>query len=1021
MPRAILLLLAFLAAAPVGAEIPDAMLNGLSWRLVGPHRAGWATVAAGDPADRRTFYFGAAGGGVWKSDDAGRTWRSVFDEGPASIGGLAVAPSDPKRIYVGTGQVTSRYDMAAGAGVFRSRDAGETWEPAGLAGTRHIGAVVVDPRNADVVLVAASGHAFADHPERGVYRSQDGGVTWERTLFVSEKAGAVDLALDPASSDVVFASVWQVRYRPWMSYYDSGEGEQSGIYRSRDNGRTWTRIQGGGWPKGALGRIGLAAAHVAGTTRVYATVQSAASGGLYRSDDAGDTWRRVNSDTGLGSSYFSHVTILPGDADTVFVMGRSMRRCTSGGTTCEYFKGSPGGDDYHHLWIDPQDPSRMITGCDQGAVVTMNAGVTWSSWYNQPTGQFYHLATDDQFPYRIYSGQQDCGTVSIASRSDYGAISFREWRSVGADERDDDIPDPLDPEIVYGSGLGGRLSRWHARNGEVQNVSPWPVSSYGARPTTVKYHYGWITPIAISKVPPHPLYQGAQVLFRSTDRGAHWKTISPDLTKRGKDAKDCRGDPDFAQARACGYGVIASIGLAPKDNETIWIGTDDGRVRLTRDAGTTWKDVTPPDVPPWTKIASIDVSEVEPDTVYVAGDGHRRDDFTPLAWRTRDFGVTWQPIAAGLPRGEFTSVLRADPVKRGLLYAATDRGVYVSFDDGGSWRSLRRNMPTAIVTDLLVHGDDVVVSTQGRAIWVLDDVAPLREMTDGLAAEPVHLFTPADAVRVRRNQNKDTPLPPEEPVGKNPPTGAILDYWLAAATKTPVTLTIRNAGGEVVKTFDGGATPEMLPGNRYFHVRWAKPAPVPGSTAGAHRFVWDLRGPRPRVGEYEYSIAAVDGEHGTQVPEGMLVPPGIYRVTLTADGREATRSFTVNADPRVPLDLAAVEAAASLSREIVAVLARQSAAAGELKKIRQALENAKAAAAFEAAVAPLLDGADDEAPNLNGAGEVLLQLQIDLEGSDRAPTSPQREAFAAQAARVEKGIALWERIKAEQVPALGLP
>ena len=1024
MRRAILLLLPLLLTAPVRAEIPDAMLHGLSWRLVGPFRAGWATVAVGGPEDPRTFYFGAAGGGVWKSGDAGRTWRSVFDDRPASIGALAVAPSDPKVLYVGTGQVTSRYDIAAGAGVFRSRDGGETWRPVGLAATRHIGAIVVDPRNADVVLVAALGHVFGDNPERGVYRSQDGGTTWERTLFVSMKTGAVDLALDPASPDLVFASVWQARQKPWLNYYEPGEGKESGVYRSTDNGRTWTRIEGGGWPMGALGRIGLAAIHVAGTTRVYAVVQSRESGGLYRSDDGGVSWRRVNSDKGLGSDYFSHATIHPGDPDTVFVMGRSIRRCTSGGAACEYFKGSPGGDDYHHLWIDPRDPARMITGCDQGAVVTLNGGETWTSWYNQPTGQFYHLATDDAFPYRIYSGQQDNGTVSLASRSDYGSLSFRDWRSVGADERDDDIPDPEDPEIVYGSGLGGRLSRWHAKNGEVQNISPWPVSTYGARPGTVKYHYTWITPIAVSKVPPYPLYQGAQVLFRSTDRGAHWRTISPDLTRRGKDAKECRGSPDFAQARACGYGVIATIGLDPKDNETIWIGTDDGRVRLTRDAGATWKDVTPPDAPPWTKIATIDLSALDRGTAYVAGDGHRRDDFTPFAWRTRDFGATWQPIAAGLPRGEFTSVLRADPVKRGLLFAATDRAVYVSFDDGESWRSLKRNMPTAIVTDLLVHGDDVVVSTQGRGIWVLDDVAPLREVTDALSAEPVHLFAPASAVRVRRNQNKDTPLPPEEPVGKNPPTGAIFDYWLAAGARTPVTLTIRNARDEVVKSFDGAATSEPLPGGRYFHERWALPAPVPESTSGAHRFVWDLRGPRPRVAEYDTSIAAVDGEPAIQVPEGMLVPPGTYRVTLTADGREESRAFEVEADPRVPLDLAAVEAAAALSREVVAVLERQTVAAAELKEIRGKLDASrsrvgeKAAAAFDAAIAPLLDGDDDAAPNLERAGDALLQLQIDLEGSDRAPTAPQREAFASQAARVEKGIALWEKIKAEQVPAL---
>ena len=1014
------------ATAALAGPVPDAMLDGLSWRLVGPYRAGWSTVAVGDPRDPKTFYFGAAGGGVWKSGDAGRTWRSVFDQGPASIGGLAVAASDPKTIYVGTGQVTSRYDIAAGAGVFKSTDGGESFRSAGLEGTRHIGAVYVDPRDADVVLVAAFGHAYAANPERGVFRSEDGGANWRRTLFVSDRAGAVDLAADPVNPDVMFASIWAVRYKPWMTYYESGEDAESGVYRSTDGGKTWARIDGGGWPRGPLGRIGLAAIHAGDSTRVYAVVQSEAVGGLYRSDDAGATWLRINPDKGLGSDYFSHATVVPNDPDTVFVMGRSMRRCTIGGAFCEYFKGSPGGDDYHHLWIDPANPQRMITGSDQGAVVTLNGGKTWSSWYNQPTGQFYHLATDNEFPYRIYSGQQDNGTVSIASRSDYGSISFRDWHSVGADERDDDVPDPVDPEIVYGSGLGGRLSRWHAKNGEVQNISPWPVSSYGARPTTVKYHYTWITPIAVSSVPPHPLYQGAQVLFRSVDRGVHWKTISPDLTKRGKDAKDCRGDPDMAQARACGYGVIYTIGLSPKDNDTIWVGTDDGRVRLTKDAGENWRDVTPKDVPLWAKISTIDVSALDPGTVYIAADAHRRNDFIPLAWRSRDFGATWTSIAAGLPRGEFTSVLRADPVKRGLLYAGTDRGVYVSFDDGAHWQSLRRNMPWAIVTDLVVHGDDLVVATQGRAIWVLDDVASLREMSESTAAEAVKLFAPATAVRVRRNQSKDTPLPPDEPVGKNPPTGAVIDYWLSAATATPVQLTIRDASGAVVKTFDGAAKSEPLPGSRYFPARWAKPAPVPDSRAGGHRFVWDLRGPRPRVPEYDYSIAAVDGEHATLVPEGMLVPPGTYKVTLTADGKDYTQPFTVVPDPRVPLDASALDSARVLSRELVAILESHATALAELNDVKKRLAglggkvDPRAVAVFNADVVPLLDKDDEQAPSFEAAG-ILLQLQIDLEGSDRAPTAQQREAIATHGARLQRALALWADVKARDVPALAIP
>ena len=1000
-------------AAFAASTVPDAMLDGLSFRLVGPHRAGWSTVTAGVPQEPETFYFGAAGGGVWKTTDAGRTWAPIFDDGPPSIGALAVAPSDPKTIYVGTGQVTSRYDGAAGEGVFKSKDAGATWAPIGLEETRHIGAILVDPRHADVVLVAAMGHAFDANPERGVYRSEDGGATWQRTLFVSENSGAVDLARDPASPDVVFASVWHARYKPWLSYYDSGESEESGLYRSSDGGRTWKPVEGSGWPAGPLGRVGLGVAHWKESTRVYAAVDAKNNGGLYRSDDGGATWIRVNGERGLGSDYFGHVTVLPGDPDTVFVMGRSIRRCTAGGSTCELFKGSPGGDDYHHLWVDPAHPERMIVGSDQGTVVTVNGGTTWSSWYNQPTGQFYHLAADKRFPYRIYSGQQDNGTVSIASRSDYGSITFRDWHPVGADERDYDIPDPQDPDIVYGSGLGGRLSRWNAKNGEVQNISPWPVSTYGARPTTVTYHYTWITPIAVSSIPPYPLYQGAQVLFRSTDRGEHWATISPDATLRGEAAKDCGGDPDPARARACGYGTIFSIGLSPKDNDTIWIGTDDGRVRLTRDAGTTWSDVTPEGVPVWAKISSIDVSAIDPGVAYIAVDNHRQDDFSPRAWRTRDYGQSWIAIAGGLPPGHYVGVVRADPVKRGLLYAGTDRGVFVSFDDGRRWQSLRRNLPSAIVTDLLVHDNDLVISTQGRAIWVLDDLSPLRQLGMMSAQDTVHLFAPATAMRVRRNQSKDTPLPPDEPVGKNPKVGAVIDYWLTFDATSPIRVEIRDVSGAVIRRFASDEAAPELPADRYFTERWVKPDPPLSVKAGAHRLVWNLRAERPRVSRYEFSIAAVDGEDTPKLPEGMLVPPGDYTVALLVGGQEYVKPLRVAADPRVAIDSTGLDAALAFSREVVDALDRHDRATRELGELRKQLDAVKrkaaqkALAAFEA----------DTAPALGAIGGALVDLQIDLEGSDRAPTKSQREAFKLDAARLERALKAWDDVKLKQKPS----
>jgi photosystem II stability/assembly factor-like uncharacterized protein len=1010
-------------------RLPADALDAVSWRLVGPHRAGWGTAVAGIPGQPDTFYSGAAGGGVWKTIDAGRTWQPIFDEGPASIGAIAIAASDPRVIYVGTGQVTTRYDIAAGEGMFKSSDGGATWSPVGLERTRHIGSIWVDPGDARHVLVAALGHVFGPNDERGVYRSRDGGAHWTRTLSVSADTGAVDIVADPQDANVVFASVWQVRYHPWMSYFTPDYGPESGVYRSVDGGEHWTRLSAGGWPEGELGRIGLAAAHVGDTTRVYAVVDAEKAGGLYRSDDAGAHWQHVNDDAELVSGYFSRLTVLPGDADTVFAMGRSIHRCDQGGRHCTITKGSPGGDDYHDLWINPADPQRMITGADQGTVVSVDGGATWSSWYNQPTGQLYHLAADNRTPYWIYAGQQDNGTVAIASRTDYGAITSRDWHPVGGDERDYDIPDPRDPDIVYGSGLGGHLSRWNARNGEVQNISPWPVSTYGARPTTAKYRYTWITPIAVSQVAPYPLYQGAQVLFRSLDRGATWRIISPDVAPRDASRTDCDAAATPDAARACGYGVIFSIGLSPRDNDELWLGTDDGRVKLTRDGGTQWRDVTPPGVPAWSKIATVDVSPLDAGTAYIAVDNHRADDFRALAWRSHDYGKTWTPIASGLPDGHFVAVIRADTARRGLLYAGTDRGVWVSFDDGDHWQSLQRNLPSAIVTDLLVHGDDLIVATQGRSIWLMDDLAPLRQLDAAIVREPLHLFKPATALRLRGNQNRDTPLPREEPTGRNPPAGALIDYWLARDA-TAVTLRVLDATGAEVRRFSSKDVPEALPAEPYFEERWMGAPQRLASSAGAHRFVWNLRMQRPRADAYNVSIAAVDGDQARLVPEGMLVPPGRYTLVLAAGGREQRAPLDVVADPRVPVDAAALSQALALSSQVARAMDREFVANSQVHAVREQLDalagkdasNAALASAMQAVAAglsPLDEGEGEQAPlNLSGLGGELTALQADLEGSDAAPTAPQRALYATDAGRLERALQHWTQLRRGVLPRL---
>jgi photosystem II stability/assembly factor-like uncharacterized protein len=1012
--------------------VPDNALDGLSWRLVGPQRAGWGTSVAGVADQPDTFYFGAAGGGVWKSDNAGRTWHSIFDQEPASVGAIAVAASDPKIIYVGTGQITSRYDIAAGEGVFKSTDGGISWHSVGLENTKYIGAIWVDPHNADVVMVAALGHAFGANPERGVFRSEDGGKSWQKTLFVSADTGAVDIAVDPQDSNVVFASVWQMRFRPWLSYFTPDVGSESGIYKSVDGGQTWKRLSGGGWPEGKLGRIGIAAVRTAQGTRVYATVDAEDNGGFFRSDDAGASWQKINDDGELVSSYFSRLVPVPGDPDSIYVMGRSIHLCKDAGAHCDIVKGSPGGDDYHDLWINPKHPERMVTGVDQGTVVSVDGGRSWSSWYNQPTGQLYHLATDNRFPYWIYAGQQDNGTVAIASRSDYGSIGAGDWHPVGADERDYDIPDPRDPNIVYGSGLGGKLTRWNARNGEVQNISPWPVSTYGARPTSVKYHYTWITPIAVSGVAPYPLYQGAQVLFRSLDQGSTWQTISPDLSARDPKRSDCSGDQDLAGARACGYGVIFSIGLSPRDNDEIWIGMDDGQVQLTRDAGKSWSNVTPADLPAWAKVSTVDASALDSGTAYIAVDNHRQDDFRPMAWRTHDFGKTWTAITTGFPANHFVGAIRADTSKPGLLYAGTDQGVWVSFDDGDHWQSLQRNLPSAIVTDLAVHGDDLVVATQGRAIWVLDDLAPLREINGSVLQQGAHLFAPATAIRVRRNENKDTPLPREEPVGKNPPNGAIIDYWLARDSNTPVELSILDDSGKLIRHYASSDSAPKLGEDRYFEARWLKPPQALSTQAGSHRFVWNLRTSRPVASQYAYSIAAIDGEDTPLLPEGMLAAPGRYQVVLRADGHDYRASLNVQADPRVAVDTDALKAGSDLSGQVVAALDHHYVINGEVQSVHKQVaalskkvgtDSSKAALAkmladFDAKLAPLTSGEGLEAPNLGAVSDALNTLQVDLEGSDRAPSQPQREVATQYSALLDRAASIWSSIKSTDLPAL---
>jgi photosystem II stability/assembly factor-like uncharacterized protein len=1009
-------------AAAAAAPVPPDTYSDLRWRLVGPLRGGWGTAASGVPGQPETFYFGAADGGVWKTTDAGRTWNPLFDhEKAASVGALVVAPSDPAVLYVGTGQVTTRWDIASGNGVYRSGDGGKTWEHRGLAGSRHIGRLWVDPRNADVVLAAAQGHFFGPNAERGVFRSTDGGKNWAKVLFVDDNTGAVDLAADPAAPDTIYAALWQVRFYPWLSYFTLNVGPGSGIYKSTDGGKTWNRLSQG-LPAGPMGRVGLAVAPGSRGARVYATIESGKDSGVYRTDDGGGSWQRVNATGSLGSAYFAMAAVDPKNPDTVYVMGQSIRRSTDGGKTFEFFRGAPGGDDYHFLWIDPDHPERMVVASDQGTVVTVNGGNSWSSWYNQPTGQFYHVATDDRFPYWIYSGQQDSGTVAVASRSDYGQLTFRDWHPVGGDERDYDIPFPGDPDIVYGSGLGGRLSRWDARTGQVDNVSPWPISSYGRRPTSVRYRSTWITPLAISPLPPHAIYLGAQVLFRSTDRGQTWQTVSPDLSGAVPGTPDCAtGDVPVSRARACGFGVIATIAPSPTSKDLVWVGTDDGLIHVTRDGGKTWQNVTPRGLAEWSRVAQIDASATSAGTAYAAVDRHRLDDDRPYLYVTHDFGKTWRAATAGLPADGWVAVVRQDRVKPGLLFAGTSRGAFVSFDDGGLWQPLQLNLPTTGVNDLTIHGDDLIAATEGRSIWVLDGFTPLRQLAAGAPAGAT-LFPPAAAYRVGANQNRDTPLPVDEPRAFNPPAGAILDYFLPAA-RGPVTLEIVDGKGQVVRSFRSDVTPERPEANQYFPDAWLQPPTALPARPGHNRFVWNLRGPRPRALEYEYSIAAVPGADTPELPQGLFALPGTYQVRLTADGKTLTQPLKVAMDPRVKTPAADLTAQHEMYAAVADALARVTDAQVQAEEIANRLKTLDGELAGRADAGPLRQTAQRAAaavePLRTGTGEdslaavadVLGPLATDLEGADRAPSGPQREVFDIYRKRLETALAKWQALR----------
>ena len=882
----LLIIAILLAILNVNAQQFDSSLySGLRWRMIGPFRAGRVNAVSGVVGQPDTYYFGSVGGGVWKSLNSGRTWTPIFDSSNvASIGAIAVAPSNPNVVYVGTGEADMRDSIAYGNGVYKSIDAGKTWKHVGLENTKQIGRIIVDPKNPDTVFVAALGNAYGPNPDRGIYRSRDGGATWQKVLFKTEDVGAIDLAFDPTDSQTIYATLWNVRRPPWFIYAPAN-GPGAGIFKSADGGSTWKEISEG-IPVEGRGHIGIAISP-ANRNRVYAVVD-AKEGGVFASNDAGATWARLSSDKRLWDRgwYFEKINVDPKNADIVYVMNTSVYRSTDAGKTWTPIKGAPGGDDYHQLWINPDDPKRMIVGSDQGAIVTVDSAATWSSWYNQPTAQIYHVAADYRFPYWVTGAQQDSGAVGTPSRSRHSEISNRDWEGLCAGgESGYTAPDPLHPEILF----GGTVSRCNVLTGDTKNVTP----ERGATPG--QFRHAWTQPLVFSQADPHALYYANQFLYKTTNGGESWTQISQDLTREDPGVPPNLNEAAAADAPADKRrGVVYSIAPSPLRVSMIWIGTDDGLIQLTKDDGKTWQNVTPPALTSWSKVVMIEASHFDVNEAYAAVERHQLTDYEPHIYRTRDSGKTWTEITKGLPAGVYVQTVKEDPERRGLLFTGTERAVFVSFDDGDHWQSLQQNLPAASMRDLAIHDDDLIVATHGRGFWVIDDITALRQINDDVAKANAHLFRPADAITLTPGSDNGTPMPRDEPLADNAPYGAMIDYYLKTSATNAVTLEILDPSGEMIRKFSSEDKPPLVnPETLNIPAYWVRPfEPLP-NTPGMHRWIWDLRPTPP-------ARPAGGGGGGGGFGRGgaAFVLPGIYTVKLSVAGKSYTQPLLVRMDPR---------------------------------------------------------------------------------------------------------------------------
>jgi photosystem II stability/assembly factor-like uncharacterized protein len=1018
--------LALFCVASLFAQTLDSSLwSGMKWRNIGPFRGGRVESVVGIPGNPDIYFFGAVTGGVWKTTDAGVTWQPVFDqEKIASIGAIAIDPQDHNVIYVGTGEPCLRGNISFGNGMYKSVDAGKTWTHIGLDDTRHIAKVLIDPNRPDTIFVAAIGHAYGPNQQRGVFRSTDGGKTWEKVLYKDEKTGAVDLVFDPNNSHILYAALYQEIRTPW-SFTSGGPG--SGIYKSMDGGTRWKQLSGSGLPEGIYGRIGLAVG--ADSDHVYALIE-AKKGGLYVSDDAGKTWKMVNDDQRLlqRAWYYMHIFADPRSPETLYILNTGTYRSTDGGVHFTAIP-APHGDD-HALWIDPKNPNRLIEGNDGGATISVDGGKTWTDEDNQPTAQFYHVAVDNRFFYYVYGAQQDNSTVAIASETNHGVITDKDWYDVGGGESGYIVADPKDPNIVYAGGNWGIITRLDRRTGQVQDVTVWPVNPSGWSAGELPHRFQWTAPIVVSPFDSNTVYIGGEKLFKTTDGGMTWTAISPDLTRNDKSKQLPSGGPiTLDQTSVEYYDTIFAIAPSPVEHGLIWVGSDDGLVHITRDGGKTWADVTPKGLPEWSRIGLIDASPFAAGTAYLAADRHRLDDFHPYVFKTTDYGKTWTPITEGLPDSEsYVHAVRADRVRKGLLFCGTETGIYVSFDDGAHWQSLELNMPTVPVTDMVVHDDELVISTKGRSFWILDSLAPLRQASAEIASEAVHLYRPDTAWRTRRGSANPKYF---LLYGQNAPDGAVIDYYLKSEPKEDISLEILDSQGRVVRAYSSKPkTEEFGPSESGEEFNPSKSIP---KKAGMNRFVWDLRYQTPVL---------IPGQvfDSDDNPKGPLALPGEYQVRLLAEGKTATQPLTVKLDPRVKATPEALRQEFDLSLKIRDEITLADTTVNEMNSVKAQIAAWHKRLGSDPKYKSVLDAADvvekkmepidsqlwqgkmkASEEDLNFPDEINDQLKgvaEFMEQSDNAPTAADTAAYNDLSSKVMKLADEWKEIKAKDLAAL---